>query len=42
MKKRSLMILPLAAAFALTGCSGSDDNGGAETAPEGTQTEQST
>lgn len=41
MKKRSLMILPLAAAFALAGCS-SDDGGTSETSPEGTQSGQNT
>lgn len=42
MKKRSLMVLPLAAAFALAGCSSSEDGGSTDTAPEGTQSEQST
>lgn len=33
MKKRSLMILPLAAAFALSGCGGSDSSGSNDSAP---------
>lgn len=33
MKKRSLMILPLAAAFALSGCGGSDNSGSNDSAP---------
>lgn len=41
MKKRSLMILPLAAAFALSGCSGSDNGDSQESAPATGQTEQS-
>ena len=42
MKKRSLMILPLAAAFALAGCSNAGDGGSTDSAPEGTQAEQDT